>query len=78
MTLLPIVLLFSGLNDFTKIIGIVGSVLGGFESIVTFLIYLKARKNGDRQPEYHLTISRYFIYLFILILTIGFIVGIVL
>ena len=78
VTLLPIFLLFLGMTDFTKIIGIVGSVLGGFECIVTFLIYLKAKKNGDRQPEYQLNISKYFIYLFIFILLVGFMVNLIL
>ena len=43
---IPIILYFLGLNDFIKIIGFAGAVALGVDAIITFLIYLAAKKIG--------------------------------
>ena len=50
----PLVLFLAGLKNFILIVGFLGAVAGGLDSILTILIYLKAKKNGDRKPEFSL------------------------
>ncbi|MEK7175258.1 MAG: aromatic amino acid transport family protein, partial [Patescibacteria group bacterium] len=69
---IPIFLILLGVNDFSKIIALVGSIFGSIDAIVLLLIYLKAKKFGNREPEYSLKISNPLIYFFILILSVGF------
>lgn len=69
----PFALIFITTKDFITIIAFVGALLGSFEGIITFLIYLKARKYGPRQPEYSLKIPNFFIYIFMIVLFAGFI-----
>lgn len=69
----PLALIFIAAKNFITIIAFVGALLGSFEGIITLLIYLKAKKYGPRQPEYHLKISDFFIYLFMAIFCVGFI-----
>lgn len=69
----PFTLIFVITKDFISIIAFVGALLGSFEGIITFFIYLKAKKYGLRQPEYHLKISNFFIYIFMIILFMGFV-----
>jgi magnesium-transporting ATPase (P-type) len=43
---------FLNLADFVKIIGIGGVVSGGFMIILILLMNMKAKKSGDRKPEF--------------------------
>ncbi len=51
----PLVLYFLGWQDFAKIIGIIGGLGIGTEGLIYLLTYWRARKKGQRQPEYHLS-----------------------
>ena len=63
--------LFLKFRDFTQVVGFAGTILGTIEGIIILLIFKKARKLGDRNPEYSLNIPNYFIYLIMVILLLG-------
>jgi len=48
----PLVIYFLGLNDFIKIISIAGALGFGVNGVVYIFAYWRARKRGERQPEY--------------------------
>jgi tyrosine-specific transport protein len=52
--LIPLVLFISGVNNFIAIIGVVGAVAGGIQSIMIIFMHHNAKKKGDRKPEYSL------------------------
>ncbi len=54
----PLLVYFSGLKNFILIIGLVGAVASGLDGLLTVLVFLRARKAGDRRPEYHLPWAR--------------------
>ena len=51
---IPLIAFLSGLNEFIRVIGLIGSVVGGAEGIIMILIWRRAKKRGNRQPEYSL------------------------
>ncbi len=51
-----------GINDFILVISLIGALAGGLEGIMTILIYRRAKKAGDRQPEYSLRIIKPIFY----------------
>jgi tyrosine-specific transport protein len=56
---IPVALLwFAGGADFLKIIGIVGAVAVGIDSIITLFVFLRAKARGKRVPEYSLHLPR--------------------
>jgi len=67
----PLVLFLVGFKEFILVIGSVGVLLGLVEGIAITLIYQKAKKTGERTPEYGLKIPRPLIYLTIAILIFG-------
>lgn len=67
----PLIAFLFGLNNFILIIGLVGAIAGGLDGIMIVLIYKKAKRLGDRQPEYSLRINRVFIYGLILLFGLG-------
>jgi tyrosine-specific transport protein len=67
----PLIVFLAGFNDFILVIGLIGAVAGGFEGIMTILIYIKAKKMGDRQPEYSLKLNKIFIWGFVLLFALG-------
>jgi len=67
---LPLIL-FLKFQNFTLIIGIVGTILGTIEGIITLLIFIKAKKLGNRIPEYSLNISKFLIYSLMVLLVLG-------
>lgn len=67
----PLVGYLLGLNDFIVVIGLIGALAGGLEGIMTILIYRKAKKTGDRQPEYSLKIAKPIILSLIFIFALG-------
>jgi amino acid permease len=68
---LPLFLFLFGLRDFITVISIVGVIIGTIEGITVILIFQKAKKQGDRQPEYSLTIPLFLLYGLILVLALG-------
>jgi tyrosine-specific transport protein len=67
----PLIAFLLGFNDFIFVIGIIGACAGGLEGIVTILIYRRAKKLGDREPEYRLRLNKAFIYGLILLFGLG-------
>jgi amino acid permease len=59
---LPLILFLAGLNSFIGIIGFAGTVLGAIDGIVILMIYKRAKKNSEREPEYSLHIPGALIY----------------
>jgi tyrosine-specific transport protein len=55
---LPFLIFLVGRPEFISVVAFTGAVLGGLEGILIILIWLKAKEEGKRQPEYSLTISR--------------------
>jgi tyrosine-specific transport protein len=64
-------LLFLKFRSFTQIIGFVGTILGTVEGIIILLIFKKAKKLGNRTPEYSLNISDFLIYSLATLLILG-------
>ncbi len=69
--LVPLLGYFLGLKNFILIIGLVGAVAAGFDGILTILIYFKAKKAGDRRPEYNLSGAKILGSLLIFIFAVG-------
>lgn len=67
----PLLIFLLGSRDFIKVISITGGILGGFDGVVIALMYLRAKKMGDRQPEYNLKLSKFLAYFVALIFAVG-------
>lgn len=67
----PLVLFLAGLKNFILIIGFLGAVAGGLDSILTILIFLRAKKHGDRRPEFSLKWGRLWASLAIVLFSLG-------
>ncbi|MFH0819569.1 MAG: aromatic amino acid transport family protein [bacterium] len=67
----PLLLFLAGFANFIKIIALVGAIMGGIDGIAVVLIYLKAKKHGDKKPEYNLKLPKVFIYSLIGIFLLG-------
>lgn len=67
----PLILYFAGFQEFVSVIGFVGAVASGLDGIITILIYFKARKKGDRDPEYKLNYFRIFAGIILFIFCFG-------
>ena len=67
----PLVLFLAGFKEFILVIGFVGVLLGLVEGTAIALIYQRAKKTGERVPEYSLNIPRPLIYFTIAILIFG-------
>lgn len=60
-----------GFKNFILIIGFVGAIASGLDGILTVLIYFRAKKAGDRQPEYSLAGAKVLGSLLIFVFTLG-------
>lgn len=69
----PISLYFLGFSNFIKIFSIAGAILGGCEALLLLAIWSRARKKGQRSPEYYVNLEKIFIF----VLSIAFLAGIV-
>jgi tyrosine-specific transport protein len=67
----PFLFFLAGFANFIKIIALVGAVMGGIDGIAIIMIYLKAKKQGDKKPEYSLKLPKVFIYSLIGIFLLG-------
>ncbi|MFH1318623.1 MAG: aromatic amino acid transport family protein [Candidatus Omnitrophota bacterium] len=67
----PLTLFLLGFRNFIEIIGLVGIIVGTIQGILIILIFRKAKKLGDRKPEYSLNIPRFVLYLLIAIFIVG-------
>lgn len=69
--LAPLAFFLIGFREFITVIGVVGTVVGAIEGILIVIIYKKAKKLGDKEPEYKLRIPAFFLHLLILIFILG-------
>jgi len=51
---LPLAIVLMNLTSFITVLGITGAVAGGIDGILIILTYWKAKKMGERKPEYSL------------------------
>lgn len=68
---IPLILFLIGIRQFILVIAFIGIFMGLVDGTVISLIYQKAKKYGDRVPEYSLNIPKYFFYSIIIILFFG-------
>jgi amino acid permease len=72
LVMLPPYLLFlSGIRNFIDIIGLVGGVAISLEAILLVFVYISAKKNGDRIPEYSIRLPKPLLYLMMAVFAAG-------
>jgi len=69
--LAPVVLFLFGFREFIMVLGLVGIVIGATEGTLIVLAYHKAKRMGDRVPEYSLRLPKVLPYLVLLIIVGG-------
>ena len=67
----PLIIFLLGVKSFIKVVAITGSLVGGIEGILLILIYWKAKKHGNRIPEFKLGKLHLIGLLLILLFIIG-------
>ncbi|MCH7605313.1 amino acid permease [Patescibacteria group bacterium] len=67
----PLLLFLAGFQDFITVIGLVGVFIGVVEGILIVLIFQKAKKKGDRKPEYNVSLPPVFLVALVGILIAG-------
>lgn len=68
---LPLILFLLGFRSFIETIGFVGLIVGTVEGIIIIAIFKKAKKLGDREPEYTIKPPSFLLWFLILILVLG-------
>jgi len=69
--IIPLIVVALNITSFITLLGIVGAFTGGVNGIVCVLMYWKAKKKGDRKPEYSLPRYTFLGYLLIFIFALG-------
>lgn len=59
---IPLILLFLRPDSYITVIGFLGAVCGGAESIFIIRIFMRARVKGERKPEYAIAIPAFLLY----------------
>ncbi|MFA5107438.1 MAG: aromatic amino acid transport family protein [Patescibacteria group bacterium] len=67
----PLVVYLFHLTSFISIISLVGGIMGGFDGILIILMWRKAKKYGNRQPECTIDIPNWLQGVMILIFALG-------
>ena len=67
----PLIAFLGGMRNFIDTIGLVGAVAGGVEGILLVLMISKAKKLGNRPPEYSLNLPKFMSYGIIGLLGLG-------
>jgi len=67
----PLVIFMLGVKSFVRTIGVAGSVSGGLMGILIALMHIKAKKLGNRKPEYSIKKSNIITWLLILLFVFG-------
>ena len=68
---IPLAIFISGARSFVNILGITGALIGSIDCILIVLMFWRAKKLGDRTPEYNLGKKQIIGFLLILIFLIG-------
>lgn len=67
----PVIIAISGLTNFIAVIGFTGAIAGGVDGILIMIAYWKAKRFGQRKPEYTLKIGKIITALLILMFAGG-------
>ncbi|MEK7503487.1 MAG: aromatic amino acid transport family protein [Patescibacteria group bacterium] len=67
----PLLLFLIGFRNFIGTLGFVGTITGVIGGVAVILIFKKAKKMGNREPEYSLKIPSLLLYFLIAILILG-------
>ncbi len=67
----PLVLYLLGFREFIFVLGVAGIIIGTIEGLVIVALFFRARKKGQLQPEYIVTVPRFVPALIIFILIMG-------
>lgn len=67
----PLLIFFLGATSFVKVLGFVGGVAGGIEGVTVVFTLWKAKKHGDRKPEYSVKFSRLIGYALLVVFVLG-------
>ena len=73
---LPALLFLVGLREFILVIGVVGAFVGVVEGTLVLLIFQKAKKKGDRRPEYNIRFPKMLVMPLIVLFAVGAIIAI--
>ena len=68
---IPLILYLLGVRQFIQIVAFVGGFVGLIDGTMICLIYRRAKKKGDRRPEYSLKSPIFLIYIIITVLVLG-------
>lgn len=68
---IPFILFWFGVRNFIEVIALAGSVAVGIDGIILVVLYKKAKKSGQRQPEYSLNFPPWLLNLIIILFAIG-------
>ena len=63
--LLPLIVVLLKVTSFIAILALTGGIAGGLEGIVIIMMYIKAKKMGDRVPEYKMNLP-FFVLAFLI------------
>tara|TARA_Y100000310_G_C20620338_1_gene782933 strand:- start:454 stop:1623 length:1170 start_codon:yes stop_codon:yes gene_type:complete len=69
--ILPLGLALSGFTTFIATLGITGAIAGGVDGILIVLAYWKAKKFGNRKPEYSMNVPKFVGVVLILMFALG-------
>lgn len=58
--IVPLVIFILNFMTFVEILGFAGAIIGGFEGIIIIMIHQKAKKQGQRNPEYSIEFPKIF------------------
>lgn len=67
----PLAFYLAGIKDLLKIMGVVGIVMGGIEGVLLILLYKKADRQGDRRPEYDISVPTWVLWGLIFVFVFG-------
>lgn len=67
----PLLVFLFKLTTFIAVLGVTGAVAGGLDGIIIMLMYWKAKKHGNRAPEYSLKSHRIISYSLMLMFAAG-------
>ncbi|MBW2966595.1 hypothetical protein KY342_05815 [Candidatus Woesearchaeota archaeon] len=68
---IPLIIAVSGLTTFIQVIAISGVIAGGMEGVLIILMAIKAKKLGDRKPEYTIKINNFIAFILIALFVTG-------
>lgn len=67
----PYLLFLFGLRNFIDVIGLVGGVAVGIQSVLMIFLYIQTKRAGERVPEYSIRSPKWLLYLIMLIFSLG-------